>query len=68
MQHKVLAPKHGDELRPYLIGSPARDGDGEPTGYLSGERVVQAVASSIHSAVLTETGRVFTFGCGSDGR
>ena len=37
------------------------------SGYCS-DGVVQAVASSIHSGVVTTTGRVLTFGCGSDGR
>ena len=31
-------------------------------------RVKKVVSGGIHSAILTEDGNLFTFGCGSDGR
>lgn len=67
----------GDCLTPYPVGSELCyvDSTGklkkpvtvEP-GYLSGQRVTQVRASSIHSACLTESGEVYCFGCGSGGR
>lgn len=67
---KILAPSDADELVPYHVGSPARDTDvpGKPTEYLKGERCVFAVSASIHSCVITEGGKAFSFGCGSGGR
>jgi hypothetical protein len=66
---KILAPARGDELSPYLVGSPTRDDPAAgPSGYLEGLEVVAACSASIHSTVLTRCGRVFAFGCGSDGR
>jgi hypothetical protein len=38
------------------------------TGYLSAVRVVHSVPSHIHSMALTDDGRLFTWGCGSNGR
>lgn len=65
---KSLSPAGCDELKPYRIGGPGRDRPGgEPTRYLEGMRVTQAVASSIHSAVLADA-QVLSFGCGSGGR
>eukprot|EP00735_Rhodelphis_limneticus_P003723 TRINITY_DN15234_c0_g1::TRINITY_DN15234_c0_g1_i1::g.30824::m.30824 TRINITY_DN15234_c0_g1::TRINITY_DN15234_c0_g1_i1::g.30824 ORF type:complete len:454 (-),score=81.24,sp/Q4U2R1/HERC2_MOUSE/35.48/3e-29,sp/Q4U2R1/HERC2_MOUSE/29.59/2e-24,sp/Q4U2R1/HERC2_MOUSE/31.52/7e-23,sp/Q4U2R1/HERC2_MOUSE/29.27/1e-21,sp/Q4U2R1/HERC2_MOUSE/33.20/3e-20,sp/Q4U2R1/HERC2_MOUSE/28.84/3e-17,sp/Q4U2R1/HERC2_MOUSE/27.74/3e-13,sp/Q4U2R1/HERC2_MOUSE/23.86/1e-12,sp/Q4U2R1/HERC2_MOUSE/25.42/7e-09,sp/Q4U2R1/HERC2_MOUSE/26.00/ len=68
MRDKVLITK-GDELVPYHVGDAYRDHpeDG-PSGYLPNEHAVMAVASSIHSAVLARSGKVFCMGCGSDGR
>ena len=68
MNRKVLAPPDGDELLPYAVGSPCRDGDGKPSGYLDGEEAVDVRASAIHSAVLCKSGTLYTFGCGSNGR
>ena len=68
---KILAPPDGDELLPYCVGSsPARDGDVKdcPTGYLANEHCTSAVSSSIHSCVVTASGKAFSFGCGSGGR
>ena len=39
-----------------------------PVAGLSGQHVVEIVSGGIHAAVRTEDGRVWTFGCGSDGR
>ena len=39
----------------------------DPTHFL-GERVVRVSCGGIHSAAVTDGGRVFTWGCGSDGR
>ena len=65
---KILAAPY-DELRPYRIGSCCRDEPGgEGSGYLADEEVIDVAASSIHSALLTASGRVFTFGCASGGR
>jgi alpha-tubulin suppressor-like RCC1 family protein len=38
------------------------------TGYLSAVRVVHSVPSHIHSMALTDDARLFTWGCGSNGR
>jgi len=56
-----------DEVSPYLIGGEGRD-EKSSTDYLKGETIVQAVAAGLHSALLTQKGLVYTFGCGSDGR
>jgi len=64
---KVLCPKGCDELVPVLIGGESRNTN-EITHYLEGEYIVQAIGSHIHSAVLSKSGKLFTFGCGSDGR
>lgn len=68
LKNKALRPIGCDELVPYHIGGQSRDKTNhEDTEYFKGTQVVQAVASSIHSAVLAD-GKVFSFGCGSDGR
>lgn len=69
MRDKILC-YDGDELVPYRIGSAFRDHpeDGDSSGYLQGCHIVQAAASSIHSAVLDAAGDVHSFGCGSTGR
>ena len=65
---KILAAPY-DELVPYAIGDSLRDtDDNEPCDYLEGEEVVGAASSSIHSALLTASGKVYCFGCGSGGR
>ncbi|CUI14564.1 Hypothetical protein, putative [Bodo saltans] len=66
---KILSPPAGDELVPYLVGSAPRDDPKQqPTEYLKDEVCVQVASSSIHSAVMTQSGRVYTFGCASGGR
>jgi alpha-tubulin suppressor-like RCC1 family protein len=67
---KILSPKTGDELTPYCVGhTRARDSSTDaPTGYLANESCVSAVSSSIHSSVITASGNVYSFGCGSGGR
>lgn len=64
---KVLSPKGCDELVPYKIGGVSKDKK-EVTHYLENEKIVQVLSCHIHSACLAESGRLFTFGCGSDGR
>jgi alpha-tubulin suppressor-like RCC1 family protein len=64
---KILSPPSGDELVPYHVGSVPRDGT-QPTEYLNEEWCVAAASSSIHSAVLTQSGRLYAFGCASGGR
>lgn len=66
---KILSPPNGDELTPYTIGAPARDGvPGQPTGYLHGITLSGCASSSIHSAFVSTDGDVFVLGCGSGGR
>jgi regulator of chromosome condensation len=66
---KILSPPAADELTPYLVGSSPRDDPQQrPTEYLKDEACIQAASSSIHSAVLTQSGRVYSFGCASGGR
>eukprot|EP01059_Diplonema_ambulator_P028830 TRINITY_DN47808_c0_g1_i1.p1 TRINITY_DN47808_c0_g1~~TRINITY_DN47808_c0_g1_i1.p1 ORF type:complete len:456 (+),score=94.34 TRINITY_DN47808_c0_g1_i1:35-1369(+) len=43
-------------------------GKGGCTNYLSGVRIVSSAPAHIHSAALSEDGRLFTWGCGSNGR
>ena len=71
-----------DELRPYRVGSAARDlAGGEPTGYFADgwgtgpgggaarpPAFVQVASASIHCLALDAQGRVFGWGCGSGGR
>jgi len=58
-----------DEVLPYRIGDPPRDiQDEKPTDYLQDVKIVQVAASAIHSMVRSEDGRLFGFGCGSNGR
>lgn len=33
-----------------------------------GEKIVKVLAGGIHSAALTESGNLYTWGCGSNGR
>ena len=76
LTNKALKPVGCDELSPYLIGSVFRDSFSStgpsslsiPSPYLRDQIVISAISAHIHSAVLTETGKVFSFGCGSDGR
>lgn len=39
-----------------------------PQEYFNGEKVVSIAAGGIHSCAATLTGKVYTWGCGSDGR
>ncbi|KAH3763562.1 ultraviolet-B receptor UVR8 [Pelomyxa schiedti] len=68
MYNKTLISK-GDQLVPYRVGSKFWDcpeqGD---SNYLKGVCVVQALASSIHTAALSSDGNVYCWGCGSTGR
>lgn len=43
-------------------------GPDRTTGYLSAVRVAQSAPSHIHSMALSHDGRLFTWGCGSNGR
>mgnify|MGYP001597144945 CR=1 FL=1 len=43
-------------------------GRGGSTGYLSSTRVVASIPGHIHSVALSDDGRLFGWGCGSDGR
>uniref|UniRef100_A0A0G4IF19 Uncharacterized protein n=1 Tax=Chromera velia CCMP2878 TaxID=1169474 RepID=A0A0G4IF19_9ALVE len=68
VESKILCAEF-DELQPYRIGSPCRDvKGGGPSGYMEGLEGDTALASSIHSALLTKCGRVFCMGCASTGR
>lgn len=64
---KVLSPKGCDELVPYKIGGESKDKK-EITHYFENEKIIQVLSCHIHSACLSASGRLFTFGCGSDGR
>lgn len=64
---KVLSPKGCDELVPYKIGGLSKDKK-VVTHYLENEKIVQVLSCHIHSACLADDGKLFTFGCGSDGR
>jgi len=63
-----------DELLPYHVGSATRDtrplGDGKipDSRYLYGEPMVKACAAPCHSMVLSAGGRMYSFGCGDEGR
>ena len=35
---------------------------------MDNDKVIKVVSGGIHSSILTEKGRIYTFGCGSDGR
>jgi alpha-tubulin suppressor-like RCC1 family protein len=64
---KVLCPDKCDELVPIKLGGKSRDTHAV-TQYLAGEKIIQVIGCHIHSAALAASGRLFTFGCGSDGR
>ena len=36
--------------------------------FLNGDKVVKVISGGIHASLLTESGQLYTFGCGSDGR
>lgn len=64
---KVLSPKGCDELVPYKLGGVSKDKK-EITHYFENEKIIQVLSCHIHSACLSQSGKLFTFGCGSDGR
>ncbi|KAH0787230.1 RCC1 repeat-containing protein [Histomonas meleagridis] len=66
-ENKVLNPRNGDELSPFLIGSITRDTK-RKNCYFQGEEVIQVISCHIHSAALTKSGKLYTWGCGSGGR
>merc|ERR1712083_926826 len=61
----------GDEdiKKPYKVGGRAYDEKKNVnTKYLNNAKIVQCVAGAIHSGVVDDKGKLYTFGCGSDGR
>lgn len=64
---KVLCPENCDELLPYEIGTNSKDTN-EITNYLKNEKIIQLISAHIHSCVLSDSGKLFSFGCGSNGR
>ncbi len=51
-----LHPNCKNEMYPRLVES------------LAGERVIELICAGLHTVALTESGVLYTFGCGSDGR
>ena len=62
------------DVAEWSLGLPATDppcaglGSGGRTNYLSGVRIIASQPSHIHSLALSDDGRVFTWGCGTNGR
>lgn len=68
---KITPPLHsggdGHQPPPQPPRASSRGGP-HATGYLSAVRVCKTACSNIHSFCVTEDGRLFAWGCGSDGR
>jgi len=70
LRHKAIKCTHrADALTPYRVGDCAADAPADgPTRYLEGVRCLYPVSAHIHNAVVDDRGRLWTFGCGSNGR
>jgi len=69
MKNKGLSQPGCDQLSPYRVGSTCSDAPEEgESHYLANVRVLQGIATKIHSGCVGDDGYVYTFGCGSSGR
>lgn len=61
-------PRRAAQLMGMAKADDFGSGPDRKTGYLAATKIVQSSPSHIHSMALSEDGRLFTWGCGSNGR